>query len=154
MNHFHLYYRGINDFAWDLIYWFVFSLGVLLFLIKRADLAKRSPLNGVKSKREYFSLNWVVLLYRFTFESVLLWGYRYPDLDPLKGLGIPGADKIHFPRMTQSLVLAFFGGLAASSLLDYILGRDKIFGIPIPSVVKEFIPQLPQVQELVSTISK
>ena len=66
-----------HHLKWDLIYLVAFSLGELLFMLVRADRARRRPLNGVKSIRNFFALNWVTLLFRAVIEwLVFLWPYR------------------------------------------------------------------------------
>jgi hypothetical protein len=118
----------------------------MLFLLKRADLARRSPLNGVHSVWFYFENNWVVILQRLAFESVLLYLYRHPDFPKQIGL--------HFslPTVKQSLMLVFFGGFFADAALDWITMQDSIMGVKIPAWVKESIPQLPQVQVFVAEL--
>ena|SRR5258708_14644587 len=136
----------MNHLEWDLLFWIVFIAGQMMFLLKRADLAHRSPLNGVKSIPAYFTTNWVVIFQRLAFESLFLFLYRHP--------AFPSEIGLHFslPTVKQSLVLAFFGGFFADASLDWITLQDTIFGIKIPTWIKENIPQLPQVQTFVSTL--
>jgi hypothetical protein len=133
-------------FEWDIIFWLFFVSGQLMFMLKRADLARRSPLNGVPSIAAYFKTNWVIILQRLAFEVIFLFVYRYP--------GFPNELGLHFslPVIKQSLVLSFFGGFFADALLDWATMQDSIIGIKVPKWVKESIPQLPQVQALVANL--
>ena len=138
----------MSRWLWDIVYWLVFISGQMMFLLKRADLARRSPLNGVISIGSYFVTNWVVIVQRLAFESLFLFLYRHPDFPSQLGL--------HFtlPLAKQSLVLAFFGGFFADAILDWIAMQNTLLGITIPSWIKESIPQLPQVQNFVAGLVK
>lgn len=139
----------MKHWAWDIVFLLVYSAGQFLFLLRRADLARRSPLNGLNSIWQFFRQNWVVLLIRcVVFEDSLLYLYRHPDFLAMFGVNV---HLYHFP---QSLMLTFFGGFFADTAVDYITGLDKVpvVGWVIPKKVKEQIPQLPEVQQLVSTL--
>lgn len=136
----------------DLAYWGVFFLGQLLFLLKRADLARRSPLNGVTGIGNFFALNWVTILFRSVVEfGVVLYPYRHVDINSLIAkLGwLP--DSVRIP---QSIVVAFFLGLFSDMIMDWVVMQDKIFGIPIPKALKETIPQLPAVKEVIANLAE
>lgn len=138
----------MQTLRWDLLFWAAFIAGQFMFLLKRADLARRSPLNGVKNVGMFFVQNWVVILVRLAFESIFLFLYRHPDFPLQIGL--------HFslPHTKQSLVLTFFGGFFADAILDWATMQNSILGIKIPAWVKENIPQLPQVQTFVQTLTE
>ena len=145
-----------NRLVWDLIFLLVFSLGQFLFMLRRADLARRSPLNGVKSIGMFFAMNWVTLLFRAIIEwGVCLWPYRSASAQWVNsliahiGINVPFQIPSH-----RGLAGCFFLGVFSDMVLDWVTMQDKIFGIPIPKAVKETIPQLPQVQQLVSTLTK
>ena len=137
----------MNHIEWDLTFWFFFISGQMMFLIKRADLARRSPLNGVPSITSYFETNWVIILQRLVFEGLFLFIYRHPNFTNEIGL--------HFstPAIKQSLVLAFFGGFFADALLDWATMQDTLVGVKVPKWVKESVPQLPEVKALVITLT-
>lgn len=139
------------SFLWDVINWLAFALGQGLFLLKRADLARRSPLNGVKSIGEFFSRNWITLIFRGAIEFCLIfWPYRHNWAD-LVIAKLGWNFHVHVP---QSLVLAFLLGLASDMLMDWAVMQDSIAGVKIPVKLKENIPQLPQVQQLVSQLGE
>jgi len=134
----------------DLIYWFFFALGQGLFLLKRADLARRSPLNGMPTIGAFFVMNWVTLLYRSVFEvGLVFYPYRHVDVNSLidkLGWNLP----IQIP---QSLWVAFFLGILSDYLMDWIVLQEKIGPFKVPSFLKENIPQLPEVKQLVDQMA-
>lgn len=135
----------------DIGYWLAFALGQLLFLLKRADLARKSPLNGLPTIKAFFALNWITILYRSVLEfGLILYPYRHMDINSL-------IDKIGWLpdsiRIPQSVVLAFFLGLFSDYLMDWIAMQDSIAGFKIPKFLKESIPQLPAVKQLVDTMA-
>jgi hypothetical protein len=133
----------------DLLYWLAFAGGQLLFMLKRADLAARSPLNAVPTKASYFRANWIPLLIRAFIEfAVVYTPYRHVPSDKIIsafGWNIP----FHVP---QSWVVSASLGYLSDSLMDWGLMQEKILGITVPSFIKETIPQLPQVTVLVAAI--
>jgi hypothetical protein len=146
----------MHRLLWDLIFLFVFSLGQFLFILKRADLARRSPLNGVKSIGQYFKLNWVVLIFRAAVEwGLILWPYRSWSATTiqwaLQKMSIPIPFQIPARR---GLTGAFFAGMVASSLLDWLMMQNWTKNIPIVNfLLRENIPQLPEVQQLVQHLN-
>lgn len=138
---------------WDIVYWLVFALGQLLFLLKRADLAKRSPLNGVRSIGQFFGQNWITLLFRSALEFVFpFYVYRHTDPAVLSSWIAKVGVNIPF-RIPQSLVVAFLLGLFSDMLMDWLAMQDSVAGIKIPSWLKENIPQLPEVKQLVDSLN-
>lgn len=133
----------------DVLYWLAFAGGQLLFMLKRADLAVRSPLNAVATKRQFFRKNWVVLLIRSFFEfAAVFMPYRHADTDAIArsfGWTMP----FHIP---QSWVVSALFGYFSDSIVDWITMQEKIMGIPIPKFVKENIPQLTIVTNVVALI--
>src|SRR5262249_21153214 len=65
----------------DVLYWLAFAAGQWLFILKRMALALRSPMNGVKTRKQYLLLNWDVLLIRSALEFVIIF-YPYRHVDP------------------------------------------------------------------------
>jgi len=139
-----------NHLEFDFLYWFFFALGQGLFLLKRADLARRSPLNGVPTIGAFFYTNWVTILYRSVFEvGLVFYPYRHFDINSL-------IDKLgwNLPiQVPQSLLVAFFLGVLSDYLMDWIVMQDKIGPIKIPGFLKENIPQLPEVKQLVDQMA-
>lgn len=141
----------MSHWKWDILYWLVFALGQLLFLLKRADLARRSPMNGVASMGAFFAFNWVTILYRSALEFVVpFWVYRHVDVNAMiakTGWNMPF-------QVPQSLVVSFVLGLFADFVMDWVAMQKSIAGIPIPSWLKENIPQLPEVKEFVEKLAE
>jgi hypothetical protein len=140
---------------WNVVFLLVFCAGQFLFMLKRADLAKSSQLNGVKTIGEFFTINWVKLLFRAAIEwGIVLWPYRSASGDWLQtvigklGVNLPFQIPSH-----RGLAGCFFAGVCAELVLDWVLGKQSILGIPIPAMLKEQIPQLPQVTQLVDTLT-
>jgi len=141
---------------WDLVFVAVFSLGQLLFMLKRADLAKRSPLNGIKTIRAFFSYNWVTLLFRAVLEQgLVLWPYREASGSSIQWLASKMGITIPFQiPQHRGLVGAFFIGIGADFLLDWVLMQKWVDGIPFLGKLKEQIPQLPEVKQFVNTLAE
>lgn len=134
----------------DIIYWLAFALGQALFLLKRADLAAKSPLNGVRTKRNFFYLNWVTIIYRSAVEFVFPF-YVFRHVDPnvlMAGMSW------HLPfSIPQNGVFFFVLGLFSDLIMDWAAMQKSVMGIPVPSWLKENIPQLPEVTKLVSDLN-
>lgn len=139
---------------WNIFFIVVFSLGQLLFMLKRADLARRSPLNGVKTIGNFFALNWVVLLFRAVIEwLVFLWPYRSASNDVLQSVvhkvwaGFP----FQLPQH-RGLAGCFALGMGADVLLDWMFGASWFSAIPVLRRLKENIPQSPRVQQMITEV--
>ena len=134
---------------YDILYWFTFSGGQLLFMLKRADLAVRSPLNAVGSKRQYFVQNWVPLVIRSFIEfAIVFMPYRHADTDKLVrafGWDFP----FHIP---QSWVVAAILGYLSDSMMDWATMQEKIASVRVPKIFKETIPQLEIITNVVAVI--
>jgi hypothetical protein len=139
---------------WNILYIVVFSAGQFLFMLIRADRARSSPLNGVKSIRKYFSINWVKLLSRAVIEWLLvLWPYRSGSVAFLQAMITKVWASFPFQIPThRGLSGAFAFGLASDLLMDYITGQPWFKSIPVLNKIVENIPQLPEVQQLVQTL--
>lgn len=141
-----------HHWLWDIIFILMFSAGQLLFMLKRADLARRSPLNGVKSIGNFFALNWVVLLFRAVIEwGIFLWPYRSASNSFLQSIvhKVWSSFPFQLPQH-RGLVGCFFLGIGADFLLDWVTGQSWIDSVPILRLLKENIPQLPKVQQLIA----
>lgn len=130
----------------DFVYWGCFLAGQWLFLLKRMALAVRSPMNALKNRRQYIYTNWDIILIRTAIEfAVIYYPYRHADLNMLVaklGWSLPF-------KIPQAGVVAFGLGFLADFLLDWITMQDKILGISMPAWLKETVPQLPQVQQVI-----
>jgi hypothetical protein len=136
----------------DLLYWLAFAAGQSLFMLKRTALAIRSPMNSMGSRTEYLKLNWDVLLIRSALEfAFIFYPYRHVPLASLlsfTGWNIPFA-------IPQSAVTVFILGFFSDAMMDWAAMQDKLFGkIPVPSWIKETIPQLPENVKLQKAIGK
>jgi hypothetical protein len=120
-------------------------------MLKRADLAVRSPLNAVESKRSFFAHNWVPLMIRTFIEFGFIfvpWRSMGTDkIMALAGWQVP----FHLP---QGWVAASILGYLSDSLMDWAVMQKKIFGITVPSMFKETIPQLAVVTQIVAVIKE
>ena len=137
---------------WDLSSGSRLLLAVYLFW-KRTALAACSPMNAMKSRSQYIgSSNWDILLIRFALEFAIIFiPYRHVPLDQLTA-NLPWHLPFHIPQ--DSGAFCFLLGYLSDSTTDWIAMQDKIFGVPIPSWVKETIPQLPQVQSMVNQLAE
>ena len=145
----------MHRLLWNILFILVFSAGQFLFMLRRADLARRSPLNGVRSVGQFFALNWITLLLRAVVEWLFLWAYRSWSGGQVHwalqhvGLNIPFEIPTH-----RGLAGAFFLGIVSDSTMDWFLGLGIAKSIPLVNKLIEQIPQLPQVQQLVATLPK
>lgn len=140
---------------WDIVYILAFAAGQILFMLKRADLARRSPLNGVKSIRQFVSINWITLVFRAVVEwGVFLWPYRSASVAFIDaaisklGYSIP----FQIPAR-RGLAGAFFLGIGADFLMDWLVMQKWFQAIPILNKLAENIPQLPEVTQMVDNLS-
>jgi len=130
----------------EVLNWLPFFLGQCLFILKRSGLAVRSPLNGMKSKRQYVYQNWDILLIRAVLEFIIVYfPYRHSSLFATY---LPK----WFNLIPGSWVIVLALGFLSDSLMDWLAGKDKVFGVPVPGFIKETIPQLPAVQQLVADL--
>lgn len=143
-----------HHMLWDVIFIAVFSAGQLLFMLKRADLARRSPLNGVKTIRQFFALNWVILLFRAVVEwGLILWPYRSASAAFIQAAALKIGVSIPFQVPShRGLAGAFFAGVASDMIADWIVMQKWIQAVPILNKLAENIPQLPQVQQLIAVV--
>lgn len=144
-----------HHLLWSVVYIAVFSVGQILFMLKRADLARRSPLNGVKSIRQFFALNWVTLIFRAVIEwGVFLWPYRSASAAFVAaalskvGVNIPFQIPAH-----RGLAGAFFLGLGADFLMDWLVMQKWFQAIPVLNQLAENIPQIPEVTKVVDKLA-
>ncbi len=116
MNHLLTVFVAISDhLKWDAVFWLPFFFGQSLFILKRMALAVRSPLNPLKSRKEYLKLNWDVLLIRSALEfAVVYFPYRHVPMDTFTAtLHIP----FHIPQ--DSAVVSFLLGFLSDSTMDW-----------------------------------
>jgi hypothetical protein len=130
-------------------YVLAFNAGQWLFLLKRMALAVRSPMNALRSRRQYLAQNWDILIYRGVIEFGFLWAYLHQEqLGQLLAL-------VH---VFLSFRIPVFGfgcfalGLLCDFTMDWIAMQDRVLGIPVPSWIKEFVPRLPQLEIVVANL--
>lgn len=136
---------------WDAIYYTAFFGGQMLFLLKRIGLAIRSPMNLLKTRRQYVRLNWDILLNRTILEfAIVYYPFRHIDINTLFGMfgwNMP----FHVPN---SAISFFLLGYLSDSLMDWFAMQDKLMGIKIPDIVKETVPHLPEAATLVEKLKQ
>lgn len=136
---------------WDVIYYAPFLGGQMLFLLKRIGLAIRSPLNLLKSRREYLYLNWDILSVRYVLEfAVVYYPFRHIEINTLFamfGWNMP----FHIP---DSAISFFLLGYMSDSLMDWMAMQDKLMGVKVPNIVKETVPHLPEAATLVEKLKQ
>jgi hypothetical protein len=135
----------------DVLYWFAFFGGQFLFMLKRADLAVRSPLNAVESKSHFFAYNWVPL----TIRTFIEFGFIFA---PWRSIGTDGMMALfgwHVPfPVPHGWVAASILGYLSDSMMDWAAMQKKILGITVPDIIKETIPQLAVVTQIVAVIKE
>ena len=130
----------------EILQWLPFFGGQCLFVLKRSALAVRSPLNGTKSRRQYLKQNWDILLVRTVIALIAVYfPYRHSDV-------FVGYLPKWMGLIPTSAIVPLALGYMSDSTLDWLLGKDKIFGVPIPAFIKETVPQLPAVQNMVAQL--
>ena len=138
----------MNDYRW-IAYVLAFVAGQWLFLLKRMALAVRSPMNALRTRRQYLSQNWDILTVRAGIELIFLWIYLHqPAVSQFLG-----NFHIALPFMVPVFGFGCFTlGLLCDFLMDWIAMQEKVLGIPVPSWLKEFVPRLPQLEIVVASL--
>lgn len=147
--------HAYHHLFWGALFVLTFSMGQLLFMLIRADRARSSPLNNVKSVGQFFAINWIKLLARAVIEWLLiLWPYRSASIVFLQTVisKVWPTFPFQIPQH-RGLIGAFALGIVADLLADYITGQPWFKSIPILNKIIENIPQIPEVQQLVSTLA-
>jgi hypothetical protein len=127
--------------VYDLLFYLLFLGGQLIFILKLADSAARGH-NGITSRMQYLSMNWVPLLIRMMFESLFFFAYRHYTVltgEPWFPSWLP-----HWNPPQYGVLFAPFGYLS-DSVLDWVSMYPKV-----PAWIKAQIPAVPQ--GLVATI--
>lgn len=120
---------------YDCLYYLLFLLGQLIFILKLADSAARAN-NGIETRRQYLALNWVPLLVRLMFESLLFFAYRHYSMLTTESWFPSWLPHWTFPQF--GIIFPPFGYLS-DSILDWVSMQPGI-----PSWIKATIPPVPQ----------
>lgn len=105
----------------------------------------------MRTRRQYVRLNWDILGIRSALEFVFVFTpYRHVPLDRLTA-ALPWHLPFNIPQ--DSLAFCILLGYLSSSMMDSAAMQEKLFGFPIPGWVKETIPQIPAVQQLVQNLT-
>lgn len=104
-----------------------FAAGQALHVLRRASAAIQSAKNPIKSRREYVSKFWDVLLIRGVFAGCAFWGwFSHPDLFvKLTGYDI---------QMPAGPVAALLFGLCSDLVLDWVSQKLPWLKREIPTV--------------------
>ena len=120
---------------WALADYAAFYFGMMLFVLRRADLAMHAKNNALLSKRQYFSLNWVVLLIRAMMQSPLLYIWQHYTWAQILGwFNVGWAPPITIPNIP---IVAALLGYFSYTLMDWLIAKRA------PAWVREQIPSLP-----------
>jgi hypothetical protein len=125
----------------DLAYYLLFFLGQCFYLLKRAAMAIRSKNNDVRTRRDFFSMNWDILLVRAALESPFYWMWRHYTLSQLLAVAhvswtVPFSDAQGGPFSY------FILGFSADAILDWVSTWENL---PqwARDLIKEDVPTLP-----------
>lgn len=113
-----------------LVLWAAFFIGQMVYVLMRASWAIRSKGNPVQSRRQFFYIWWDVIVVRALIEVAIFWLYcSYPTVltDIAGKFGMSW--NLTVPTVPP---VAFFIGLTADAMLDFVLGRFPFFQKEIP----------------------
>lgn len=126
MNHHSL--MNVLDYA-------AFYVGMFLFMLRRADLAMHAVSNALKSRKQYFALNWVTLVIRSVMQTPIVYVWHHYTIADLVGwFGSSWKPSATIPDIPGvALLLGYFSYTG----LDWLIAKRA------PSWVREQIPMLP-----------
>ena len=124
---------------WSLVLlWFMFFLGMFIYVLKRAYFLVTGPNPVANSYRQFFERSWIPLLVRAAADSAAFWLLFHPEFLNwiVSKFGIGWQISAPLPK---SPGVAFIAGLAVDTLMDLV-----ILKIPI---LKDWLPQMPGPQQ-------
>lgn len=110
----------------------LFLLGQALYILKRAAMAIRSPLNPATSRRSFLARNWDVILIRVGAAQTGFWLWiSYPD-----GLSrIAQVAGVHLDlTIPAKPVVALVSGVCSDAILDWIAEKIPALKRELPAV--------------------
>ena len=96
-----------------------FTLGIICYVVLRADLAIKSKQNGVESTAQYIKLHSRPLFVRVVIAYVTFFG-----ITPSDGFNIPGVTE---------WAISFFAGLGIDALLDKVCQKIPWLKVVLPA---------------------
>ena len=120
---------------WNLVWlWFWFSIGMGVYMLKRAYYLVTGPNPIAKSYPQFVERCWIPLLVRAVADAGIYWITFYPDLFNYLLKLSPWDIQFHSPIPHYGVVALFFG-MGIDSIVDF--GVNKI------SWLKGWLPQMP-----------
>lgn len=118
--------------------WLCFTIGMALYMLKRAYYLVHGPNPIANSYHEYVQVCWIPLLFRFGIDAGIYWLTFYPDMFNWLLAKVPaiGSWQPHLDSPLPQLgVVAFFFGVFVDAAVDFLVTK-------VPWV-KEWWPQMP-----------
>jgi hypothetical protein len=124
---------------WHLLWlWLWFTIGVLIYMFKRAYFLVKGPNPVANTYRQFVEVCWIPLLFRGVFEAGVYWLTVYPNMFNWVLSKLPAINGWQ-PRLDAPVpeyaVVAFFFGVFVDSAIDFLVTK-------IPWV-KDWWPQMP-----------
>jgi len=131
----------------DIGFYLCFVAGQYLFVLKRSASAIRNPNNTIRTRKQFFYVNWTPLLVRALVEAVLFYyPWRHIPLPTIVAwfhVALPGwAQTLIAGGMAGDPIAAGALGYVADSLLDGLSVSTKVPGW-LSRWIKENIPPAP-----------
>lgn len=102
--------------AKDLVFWGSFTFGFAMNVLRRLSFVVRSKANPFKTRRSYLSTNWDILLYRYVFDSLFLFGpIRHMEYLPKQTPHVVMAAVMAFPQWGVAYAML---GMCADMLVE------------------------------------
>jgi hypothetical protein len=114
--------------------WFWFSVGMVVYMLKRAYYLVTGPNPIAKSYTQFWQRCWIPLLVRAAVDAGIYWISFYPDLFNYLLKLTPWQAQLHSP-IPQFGVVAFFFGMGIDSIVDFAVSK-------IPWL-NSWMPQMP-----------
>ena len=111
------------------VMWIFFGLGQIAYMLKGAAAAVRNTNSPILTRRQFFSREWDLLLFRGIVSSALFWGWTITPADLLSSWISKLGFQVDFQIPYHPLVALLFG-LSSDVLMDYL--QKKLPWLKIP----------------------
>ena len=114
--------------------WFWFSVGMLVYMLKRSYYLVTGPNPIATSYTQFIQRCWIPLLVRTAVDAGIYWITFYPDLFNYVLKLTPWQAQLHSP-IPQYAVVALFFGMGIDSIVDFVVSK-------VPWL-NSWLPQMP-----------
>ena len=135
----------------DILAYVFFVAGQSLFLLKRAGSAVRNPTANIKTRWQFFNLNWDTFAIRAIFESPIYLIVRHFGLG--QAAALVGWTVPQWLTLGDNPLPFFFIGIAADSLIDWAALSPKMPAF-LRGWLGENVPKFDTAVKLQETLDK